>query len=145
MGFSPVHILLNREARKRLTALSLPFSKIDEMGAGMYKGKPKRMKQANSGDQPESGGQHRPMRSIISAVHNEPQSAQTKRSVSRNRKNPRHGRDESRDDCGTYLTSMPRRCESTTGKSWNQSKAKANATIGGALFNKARGGDYNCK
>jgi hypothetical protein len=34
----------------------LPFSKIDEIGAGMYKGKPKRMKQANSGDQPESGG-----------------------------------------------------------------------------------------
>jgi len=47
---------LNPAARERLTVPVLPFSKIDEMGAGMYKGKPKRMKQANSGDQPESGG-----------------------------------------------------------------------------------------
>jgi hypothetical protein len=47
---------LNAEARQRLTVPVLPFSKIDEIGAGMYKGKPKRMKQANSGDQPESGG-----------------------------------------------------------------------------------------
>jgi hypothetical protein len=47
---------LNPEAKKRLTVPILPFSKIDEMGAGMYKGKPKRVTEANSGDQPESGG-----------------------------------------------------------------------------------------
>lgn len=47
---------LNPDARNRLTVPELPFSKIDEMGAGMYKGKSKRMKQANSGDQPGSGG-----------------------------------------------------------------------------------------
>ena len=47
---------LNPAARQRLTVPILPFSKIDEMGAGMYKGKPKRMTEANSGDQPESGG-----------------------------------------------------------------------------------------
>ena len=47
---------LNTAARQRLTLPILPFSKIDEMGAGMYKGKPKRMTKANSGDQPESGG-----------------------------------------------------------------------------------------
>lgn len=47
---------LNPKARERLTVPVLPFSKIDEMGAGMYKGKPKRMTEANSGDQPESGG-----------------------------------------------------------------------------------------
>lgn len=47
---------LNRDARNRLTVPELPFSKIDEMGAGMYKGKSKRVKQANSGDQPGSGG-----------------------------------------------------------------------------------------
>ena len=47
---------LNPQARQRLTVPVLPFSKIDEMGAGMYKGKPKRVKQASSGDQPESGG-----------------------------------------------------------------------------------------
>lgn len=47
---------LNPEARQRLTVPILPFSKIDEIGAGMYKGKPKRMTEANSGDQPESGG-----------------------------------------------------------------------------------------
>lgn len=47
---------LNPEARQRLTVPILPFSKIDEMGAGMYKGKPKRLTEANSGVQPESGG-----------------------------------------------------------------------------------------
>ena len=47
---------LNPAARQRLTVPILPFSKIDEMGAGMYKGKPKRLTEANSGDQPESGG-----------------------------------------------------------------------------------------
>jgi len=47
---------LNPAARDRLTVPILPFSKIDEMGAGMYKGKPKRITKANSGDQSESGG-----------------------------------------------------------------------------------------
>ena len=47
---------LNKDARQRLTVPILPFSKIDEMGAGMYKGKPKRVTKANSGDQSESGG-----------------------------------------------------------------------------------------
>jgi hypothetical protein len=32
---------LNPEARKRLTVPILPFSRIAEMGAGMYRGKPR--------------------------------------------------------------------------------------------------------
>ena len=56
-GFQLRYIyFLNPEAKKRLTVPILPFSKIDEMGAGMYKGKPKRLTEANSGVQPESGG-----------------------------------------------------------------------------------------
>lgn len=47
---------LNQEAKKRLTVPVIPFSKIDEMGAGMYKGKPRRVTEANSSDQLESGG-----------------------------------------------------------------------------------------
>ena len=46
---------LNPAARQRLTVPILPFSKIDEMGAGMYKGV-RRGKQDNSGDQFEIGG-----------------------------------------------------------------------------------------
>lgn len=38
---------LNPEARQRLTVPVLPFSKIDEMGAGMYRGKT-RVKQAST-------------------------------------------------------------------------------------------------
>lgn len=41
---------LNPEARQRLTVPTLPFSKIDEVGAGMYKGKA-RAKQAITDDQ----------------------------------------------------------------------------------------------
>lgn len=41
---------LNPKARDRLTVPILPFSKIDEMGAGMYKGKA-RVKQATTDDQ----------------------------------------------------------------------------------------------
>lgn len=41
---------LNPAAKDRLTAPILPFSKIDEMGAGMYKGKA-RVKQATTDDQ----------------------------------------------------------------------------------------------
>lgn len=56
-GFQLRYIyFLNKDARQRLTVPVIPFSKIDEMGAGMYKGKPKRLTEANSGDQPESGG-----------------------------------------------------------------------------------------
>lgn len=47
---------LNPEARKRLTVPIIPFDMIDKMGAGMYKGKPRRLTKANSGDQLESGG-----------------------------------------------------------------------------------------
>ena len=46
---------INPKAIQRLTVPILPFKRIDEMGAGMYLGKP-RVKQANSGDQLESGG-----------------------------------------------------------------------------------------
>jgi len=47
---------LNKEAIKRLTVPILPFSKIDEMGAGMYKGKPKREKGQDSENPSELGG-----------------------------------------------------------------------------------------
>lgn len=60
-GFRPLEgfqlryvYFLNRAARDRLTVPVLPFSKIDEMGAGMYKGERiKRVKKAMTGDQPE--------------------------------------------------------------------------------------------
>jgi hypothetical protein len=54
-GFQLRYIyFLNLAARERLTVPILPFSKIDEMGAGMYKGeKITRVKQAMTGDQPE--------------------------------------------------------------------------------------------
>jgi hypothetical protein len=56
IGFQLRYIyFLNPEAKSRLTVPILPFSKIDEMGAGMYKGKA-RVKQATEGDQPEGGG-----------------------------------------------------------------------------------------
>lgn len=55
-GFQMRYVyFINKDAIDRLSVPIIPFSKIDEMGAGMYKGV-KRMKQANSGDQPESGG-----------------------------------------------------------------------------------------
>ncbi len=47
---------LNKDARQRLTVPVIPFSRIDEMGAGMYKGIPKRVTKANSSDQLECGG-----------------------------------------------------------------------------------------
>jgi hypothetical protein len=57
-GFQLRYIyFLDPAARERLTVPVLPFSKISEMGAGMYRGKPiKRPKQATSGDQSDSGG-----------------------------------------------------------------------------------------
>lgn len=55
-GFQLRYIyFLNPAARDRLTVPVLPFSRIDEMGAGMYKGKA-RVKQATEGDQSEGGG-----------------------------------------------------------------------------------------
>lgn len=48
---------LNPKAKERLTVPILPFSKIDEMGASMYKGQSiKRVTKANSSDQLERGG-----------------------------------------------------------------------------------------
>jgi len=48
VGFMLRYIyFLNPEARQRLTVPILPFSKIDEMGAGMYRGKT-RVKQAST-------------------------------------------------------------------------------------------------
>jgi len=45
-GFQLRYIyFLNADARRRMTVPILPFSKIDELGAGMYKGKPKRTKE----------------------------------------------------------------------------------------------------
>lgn len=55
-GFQLRYIyFLNPAARQRLTVPILPFSSIDEMGAGMYKGV-RRGKQDNSGGQFEIGG-----------------------------------------------------------------------------------------
>jgi hypothetical protein len=49
---------LDPEARKKLAVPVLPFSKIDEIGARMYKGEKQttRVKQATTGVHPESGG-----------------------------------------------------------------------------------------
>lgn len=46
---------IDKSYKEKLTVPILPFSKIDEMGAGMYKGV-SRVTKANSGDQSESGG-----------------------------------------------------------------------------------------
>jgi len=59
---------LNPEARQRLTVPILPFSKIDEMGAGMYKGKSKRPKLGDDCDQQHSGGAT-PTRTLQSMQH----------------------------------------------------------------------------
>lgn len=54
-GFQLKYIyFINKEAKKNLTVPVLPFSKITEMGAGMYKGI-KRVKQAIAPDQGDSG------------------------------------------------------------------------------------------
>jgi len=48
---------LNPAARQRLTVPIIPFSKIDEMGAGMYKGESiKRDTKATTSDQLVGGG-----------------------------------------------------------------------------------------
>lgn len=55
-GFQLRYIkFIDPTARERLTAPILPFSKITELGAGMYKGKA-RPKQATESDQLSSGG-----------------------------------------------------------------------------------------
>lgn len=60
---------LNKDARQRLTVPVIPFSRIDEMGAGMYKGKPKqRDKQAMADSLGTAAGQHRPSRSTSQEV-----------------------------------------------------------------------------
>ena len=57
-GFQLRYIyFINPDARQRLTVPTLPFSKIEEMGAGMYRGeKITRAKEQDSGHPPELGG-----------------------------------------------------------------------------------------
>ena len=57
-GFQLRYIyFVNRESRDRLTVPIIPFSKIEEMGAGMYRGeKVTRGKEQAPGDQPGLGG-----------------------------------------------------------------------------------------
>lgn len=57
-GFQLRYIyFINRESRDRLTVPIIPFSKIEEMGAGMYRGeKVTRGKEQAPGDQPGLGG-----------------------------------------------------------------------------------------
>ena len=47
---------INKECQKRLTVPLIPFSKIDELGAGMYKGQVKRTKEQASRDHLDLGG-----------------------------------------------------------------------------------------
>lgn len=47
---------LNKQAKNRLTVPVLPFSKIEEVGAAMYKGTPKRAKEQDSESPSELGG-----------------------------------------------------------------------------------------
>lgn len=61
-GFQLRYIyFIDKSYKERLTVPILPFSDIDKMGAGMYKGErvsisERRVTKANSGDQLESGG-----------------------------------------------------------------------------------------
>ena len=116
---APVHILLI-EAKRRSC---LTISKIDEMGAGMYKGKPKRMKQAGSGGQPEAtGGSTRPMRSIYRRFTMS-RKALDRRSVSRIVKI--HGMvGTSHEMIAGHMTSMPRALRKHYRKELDQSKQK---------------------
>ena len=66
-GFQLRYIyFINKAARQRLTVPIIPFSKIEEMGIGMYKGV-KRSKQAMAGTTGTAAGQHRPGRSKLEA------------------------------------------------------------------------------
>ena len=63
-GFQLRYIyFINPDARQRLTVPVIPFSRIEEVGARMYKGKPKREKQAMTGPTGTATGQHRSSRS----------------------------------------------------------------------------------
>jgi len=63
-GFQLRYIyFLNPAARERLTVPILPFSRIAEMGATMYRGERTRSKQATPETIGEAAGQHRPGRS----------------------------------------------------------------------------------
>lgn len=63
-GFQLRYIyFLNPAARERLTVPILPFSRIAEMGASMYRGERMRPKQATPGTTGEAAGQNRPGRS----------------------------------------------------------------------------------
>jgi hypothetical protein len=63
-GFQLRYIyFLNPAARERLTVPILPFSRIAEMGATMYRGERTRPKQATPGTTSEAAGQNRPGRS----------------------------------------------------------------------------------
>ena len=54
IGFQLRYIyFLNPKAKERLTVPILPFSKIDEMGAGMYKGKSKKRASSETSDTPD--------------------------------------------------------------------------------------------
>lgn len=75
VGFKPVPgfqlryiYFLNPAARERLTVPILPFSRIAEMGASMYRGERMRPKQATPGSTSEAAGQNRPGRSNNSAA-----------------------------------------------------------------------------
>lgn len=62
-GFQLRYIyFLNPQARERLTVPIIPFSRIDEIGAGMYRGE-KRSKQAMDATSVTATGQHRSDRS----------------------------------------------------------------------------------
>jgi len=69
-GFQLKYIyFVNPEARERLTVPEIPFSKIGEMGAGMYRGeKITRDKQAMADTLGTAAGQHRPSRSNSEAT-----------------------------------------------------------------------------
>jgi hypothetical protein len=68
-GFQLRYIyFLNPAARHRLTVPILPFSKITEMGASMYRGERTRPKQATAGSTGTAAGQNRPGRSNISTA-----------------------------------------------------------------------------
>lgn len=63
-GFQLRYIyFLNPAARERLTVPILPFGRIAEMGASMYRGERMRPKQATPGTTGEAAGQNRPGRS----------------------------------------------------------------------------------
>lgn len=63
-GFQIKYIyFLNPAAKDRLTVPILPFSKIDEMGATMYRGERTRPKQAAAGPTSAAAEHHRPGRS----------------------------------------------------------------------------------